>query len=142
MCEPLVTITHEGLSQDPAVMESEEYSSRKEEPLRIEGGERQGQHGHQGVSAQDEREGTEEAPLQPGCIHSSHQVMETQHYVFCALCGKYGKQLRRSQLRTVCPRGPRDRFAGIARDKLMVGEEPVGRTWALVSGPAVNYVAD
>ena len=90
----------------------------------------------------EELNGTVLVAPPPGRIHSTHQVIETKNYVFCAICGTYGKQLRRSQLRAVCPRRPRNRYAGIARDKLMLGEEPFGRTWMKTSDSAVHYFAD
>ena len=113
-----------------------------------QGGERQGLRNdqvpaHMDTSPDEEvLRGARERVLSPGKIHSTHQVMETQSYVFCCICGSYGKQLRRSQLHVECPRQPRNRYAAIARNKLMLGEEPFGRAWKKVSDPAKLYLAD
>ena len=141
VCSESFPTVYEGLSQVSGTVESEEALRRHEE-VRRRGDEGQGQRVRRGQPASEDRAGAEDAPLLPGCVHSSHLVFETKHYVFCALCGTYGRQLRRSQLHTVCPRRPRNRFASIARDRLMVGDEPVGRSWARVSPPAVPYSAD
>ena len=60
----------------------------------------------------------------PGHLHNSHTLFHTQHYVFCALCGSYGKQIRRTTLHLGCPRAPCNRWAGIAIQRLMDGIEP------------------
>ena len=80
-----------------------------------------------------------EADLQPGHIHDSHVVYETQRYIFCAVCGTYGRYLKRTQLHAVCPRKPRNRWARMQADGLMQGQEPGGTT---SSTPAVPYLAD
>ena len=70
----------------------------------------------------------EEGP--PGTIHPSHQLMQIEAYTFCAVCGVYGKQLRRSALHLRCLRRPKNRYAGMARDKLMSSIVPHGEILA------------
>ena len=65
----------------------------------------------------------------PGTTHPSHYALPTDHCTFCGLCGVYRKQLRKCALQLRCPREPRNRYAGIARDKLLRGPEPHGRGW-------------
>ena len=64
-----------------------------------------------------------EADLPPGNIHGSHVVHETQRFIFCAVCGTYGRYLKRTQLHLVCPR---NRWAQYAVEDLMRGLEPGG----------------
>ena len=80
-----------------------------------------------------------EADLQPGHIHGSHVVYETQRYIFCAICGTYGRYLKRTQLHAVCPRQPRTRWARMTAEDLMRGQEPGG---VMTNTPAVPYLAD
>ena len=81
-----------------------------------------------------------EAP--PGCVHPSYLAMATRHYVFCRLCGTYGKQLRRSKLHLQCPKTPRNRTALVAIRRLMQGIEPRGAGWQKLSEAAEPLVED
>ena len=80
-----------------------------------------------------------DADMPPGHIHGSHVVYETQRYVFCAICGTYGRYLKRTQLHAVCPRQPRTRWARMAAEDLMRGQEPGG---VMTNTPAVPYQTD
>ena len=85
------------------------------------------------------RVAAQEADLLPGQIHGSRVVYETQRYIFCAICGTYGRYLKRTRLHAVCPRKSRTRWAQIAIDDLMQGDEPGG---VKTNTPAVPYLAD
>ena len=74
-----------------------------------------------------------------GAFHPTHVLMQTAQYVFCALCGTYGKQLRRTKLHVECPRAPRNRWALIRINELMSGIEPDGHDMGQSAAP---YVAD
>ena len=71
----------------------------------------------------------EDAPNLPGHIHKTYYMLQVDRYVFCGVCGAFAMQIRRSRLHMPCPREPRNRYAKIARDKLLEGREPEGRGW-------------
>ena len=83
-----------------------------------------------------------DTPNQPGNIHSTHYMLQVDQYVFCGVCGVYAKQIRRSQLHVPCPRAPKNRFARIARDKLLEGKEPEGRGWRCTQAVVQPLAAD
>ena len=72
-------------------------------------------------------------------VHETHIPYQTQHYTFCVLCGTYGKHLKKTKLRSPCPRAPRNRWASRAIDGLMKGTEPNGRVTGQMATP---YKAD
>ena len=82
----------------------------------------------------------EEGP--PGTLHPTHQPKQIDAYTFCAVCGVYGKQLRRSALRKCCVSRPSNRFARLARDKLMSGMVPHGRSWQQGEGSVMPFGED
>ena len=83
-----------------------------------------------------------DAPHQPGNIHSTHYMLQVDQYVFCGVCGVYAKQIKRSQLHAPCPRAPKNRFARVARDKLLEGREPEGRGWRCTQAVVQPLAAD
>ena len=85
-------------------------------------------------------EEVEEGP--PGTIHPPHQLMQIEAHTFCAVCGVDGKQLRRSALHLRCLRMPKNRYAGMARDRLMSGMVPHGRSWQQSEGLVTPFADD
>ena len=81
-------------------------------------------------------------PFVPGEIHPTHHMMQLEFYVFCGVCGVYAKQIRRSQLHLPCLRAPKNRYAKIARDKFLGGQEPHGRSWRKTQCPPMRLDAD
>ena len=82
----------------------------------------------------------EEGP--PGTLHPTHQLKQIDAYTVCAVCGVYGKQLRRSALHLRCLFRPSNRFARLARDKLMSGMVPHGRSWQQGEGSVMPFAGD
>ena len=82
--------------------------------------------GHQTMAAESDQA---DKPNLPGHIHKTHYMLQVDRYVFCGVCGVYAMQIRRSRLHEPCPRAPRNRYAQLARDKLLEGREPEGRGW-------------
>ena len=97
---------------------------------------------HESARTTEEHEITDGGPFVPGMIHSTHHVMQLDAYVFCGVCGVYAKQIRRSQLHQPCLRAPKNRYARIARDKFLGGQEPHGRTWRKCEYPPTRLDAD
>ena len=97
---------------------------------------------HQGAGGAASTSATADTPNQPGNIHSTHYMLQVDQYVFCGVCGVYAKQIRRSQLHVPCPRAPKNRFARVARDKLLEGKEPEGRGWRCTQAVVKPLAAD
>ena len=96
--------------------------------------------GHQATAA--ETSVNDDLPNQPGHIHRTQYMLQVDRSVFCGVCGVFAMQIRRSRFHFPFPREPRNRYARIARDKLLEGREPDGRGWRRTQKAVVPLTED
>ena len=107
--EEATTSSHEGAPEEHEVTVAGEPSATRS-VVENEPSSAGGQQGTEPVVAGDTTHFSG-GVQRPCAFHPSHVLMHAAQYVFCALCGTYGRQVRRTKLHLACPRALRNRWA-------------------------------